>query len=596
MLRSAEPAALDGCWYERQLARDERRRRGHYSTPPELVSQILDWVGYRAGADLEHLALLDPACGVGNFLAGAAQTLLAHGRAHHWPARRTLAALQANLWGLEMDPAACALAEMRLRAQARPLAPECRLRFHIHQADALALPAAPRYSIVVGNPPYLAARHHDLQTYQQGYLSSGQRDAYLLFVEQACRFVAPDGWLGLVLPDPLLARGNAADVRRLLLESFTIKRLLHVEGVFRAEVGTLALIARCAAPPQQYMIPWGRADWRRARRGEDELRGALNVKVWRRQPRAELRYLLGREEAALFERLAREVPSAPLGELVSISRGEEVARGAAIAAPAGDASLLPVLRGGLDVRPFRCRFAGVYLRREQVRKPLERYCAPKLLVVKSTGLLSAALDELGYVAVQTLYLLHARTAQCSLSYLLALLNSRLLRGYLWLHHTAYKLVQPQIEQEALARLPIPLAAPEQQAELAALAEQLKACYQERDGLAVETAPRGLRPPSLPAQAPPTPMRAAAAICDSRSLRRGWGVPEEGLGGAALSGDLSRQGADTATIARACENEAAWIQLEQTIISLSARLDASIAALCGLTAAEQAMLERLSMPR
>ncbi len=535
MLKGEKLVALDGSWYEQQLARDERRRRGHYSTPPELVTQILHWVGYRTGTDLEHLALLDPACGVGNFLVGAAEALLAHGRACRWSARRTLAALQANLWGLEMDPAACVLTELRLCALTKGLAPGKRLRFHVHQADALAVPARPRYAVVVGNPPYLASRRHNLQTYQQGYVSNGQRDAYLLFVEQACRFVAPGGWLGLVVPDPMLARGNAADARRLLLESFTIKHLLHLEGVFRANVGTLVLVAQCVTPPRQYAIPWSRADWKRAHQSQHVLAGQFPVEVWRRQPRAELRYLLGREEAALFERLAREIPTASLGELVNISRGEELARDAAISAAAPDASLLPVLRGGLDVRPFCCRFAGVYLRREQIVKPLERYRAPKLLVVKSTGQLSAALDEQGFVAVQTLYLLHAKMAHYSLSALLALLNARLLRAYLWLHHTAYKLMLPQIEQEALARLPIPLATPEQQVELAALADHLRQCFEERDGLAVVST-------------------------------------------------------------RACENEAAWIQLEQTITNLYARLDASIARLCGLTDAEQTMLERLSAPR
>src|SRR5262249_54214440 len=138
----------------------------------------------RAEADLEHIALLDPACGVGNFLAGAAQTLLAHGRERQWSPQRTLAALQTNLWGLEMDPAACALAEMRLRALAHTLAPRQSVHFHLHQTDALALSPTPRFAVVVGNPPYLAARHHDLQPYQQGFLSNGQRDAYLLFLEQ----------------------------------------------------------------------------------------------------------------------------------------------------------------------------------------------------------------------------------------------------------------------------------------------------------------------------------------------------------------------------------------------------------------------------
>jgi len=152
-----------------------------------------------------------------------------------------------------------------------------------------------------------------------------------------------------------------------------------------------------------------------------------------------------------------------------------------------------------------------------------------------SGRLAAALDDSGAIALQTLYLLLPRPGAPALDYLLALLNARLLRRALWLHHTAYKLVQPQIEQEALARLPVPLAQPAPQQELATLAEQVQQCYQQRGEVALNTA-------------------------------------------------------------GACANEPAWIQLEQTIQDLSARLDASIASLCGLTAAERALLERLPAPK
>ena len=200
---------------------------------------------------------------------------------------------------------------------------------------------------------------------------------------------------------------------------------------------------------------------------------------------------------------------------------------------------LPVRRGGLDVRPFRCHFAGVYLHRSQIAKPPERYRLPKLLVVKSTGQLCAALDEDGYVAFQTLYLLHLKSDQVLPQYLLALLNSRLLRGYLWLYHTAYKLVQPQIEQEALARVPLPLVPLAEQREPATLAGQLQTWYQEYD----------------------------------RRALNGKTNPAAGV---------------------ACANEAAWIQLQQRIRDLAARLDGAVAALCGLTPGEQALLERVQM--
>ena len=51
----------------------ERKKRGHFSTPPQLVEKILDACGYTADNDLTQVRVLDPACGSGNFLIEAAR-------------------------------------------------------------------------------------------------------------------------------------------------------------------------------------------------------------------------------------------------------------------------------------------------------------------------------------------------------------------------------------------------------------------------------------------------------------------------------------------------------------------------------------------
>jgi len=121
------------------------------------------------------------------------------------------------------------------------------------------------------------------------------------------------------------------------------------------------------------------------------------------------------------------------------------------------ATYYPVLRGGIDVHPYIPPVADWQIAREAITKPLERYLSPKLLIVKSTDRLQAALDLQGHIALQTLYLLHPRNQrEDQLYFFLALLNSRLLREYVYVLHTAYKWVQPQIEQRVLARLPVPI--------------------------------------------------------------------------------------------------------------------------------------------
>jgi hypothetical protein len=146
----------------------------------------------------------------------------------------------------------------------------------------------------------------------------------------------------------------------------------------------------------------------------------------------------------------------------------------------------------VDVHPYSTPTSNWWIARQVIKKPLERYLSSKLLVVKSTDCLQAALDTQGHIALQTLYLLHLRTKDMDdkqgdrcrvpiypargrsymddkqgdhqgrpymledLYFFLALLNSRLLRQYVYTLHTAYKWVQPQIEQSVLARLPIPI--------------------------------------------------------------------------------------------------------------------------------------------
>ncbi|HET7639339.1 MAG TPA: N-6 DNA methylase, partial [Ktedonobacteraceae bacterium] len=101
-------------WYETSLPLRERKRRGHFSTPPQLVEKILDACGYIPDNDLTRVCVLDPACGSGNFLAGAAQRLLAFGTRAGLSLEDRASLIQRNLWGFDPDPISCFLAEMKL--------------------------------------------------------------------------------------------------------------------------------------------------------------------------------------------------------------------------------------------------------------------------------------------------------------------------------------------------------------------------------------------------------------------------------------------------------------------------------------------------
>jgi SAM-dependent methyltransferase len=474
-------------WYETNLPLLERKKRGHFSTPPLLVEKILDACGYTADNDLTQVRVLDPACGSGNFLIEAARRLQTFSIKAGLSPKKSLLLFKRNLWGIDPDPISCFLAEMHLQAiihsSASHQVPFASL--HIHQADSLVLPWEPAVDLFIANPPYLAAKNNDLSGYHFAQ-QRGQADSYLLFLNLALQVVRPGGWIGLILPDPLLARANAARERARLLEETTLHHLWHFSDVFAAEVGAVVIIARKSPPKSMHSISYIRGHWRST--VVLDAQHEVQQSLFSHQPGAEFRYLLSQERGDSLERLRiclEETPAserhlAPLGEFLTISRGEELGKESpdlkkihsqrnpgtsstfvhkgsrpAIDLPDDLPTVFPVLRGGIDIHPYSPPTANCLIARKAIRKPLERYLSPKLFVVKSTDRLQATLDEQGHVALQTLYLLHLRNHHSKsdqLYFFLALLNSRLLREYVYALHTAYKMVQPQIEQHVLASL------------------------------------------------------------------------------------------------------------------------------------------------
>ena len=502
-------------WYESHLSPIERKSRGHFSTPPALVESILDACGYSINhltslfcaetSPLNTLRVLDPACGGGNFLSAIAQRFAYASRRAKLSQEQLCTLVQNSLWGFDPDPVACFLAEMQVRSTLATceMVPE---HLHIHQADGLAFPWQEQQGCVdlfLANPPYLAVKNTDLSFYRftEG---RGQIDSYLLFLELALRVVRPGGWMGLVLPDAVLARANATRERRRLLDETTIHALWHLSGVFPAYVGAVVLVAQKNPPSQLHTVSWRREKWYRSekrRQTMTHVSTGVSQSLLRTQPHAEMRYLLGNDKQTLIARLQtcmystypliEKAPIQPLNTLVNIKRGEELGKASHFVSEATPIEThLPLLRGGVDVQAYASPRASNWLPRDVIIKPLERYLVPKLLVVKSTPRLQATLDLHGHVVLQTLYMLNLRSIRGKekeidvLYFLLALLNSDLLQRYVYVLHTAYKWVQPQIEQHVLACLPVPTIDMPQYQEIVQCAKEIVAAC-DADGSVVK---------------------------------------------------------------------------------------------------------------
>src|SRR5947208_7751352 len=139
-----------GTIYNTYVNREEKRNKGQYYTPPAIIHYILDTVGYNGRNIIgSNKRLIDPACGSGSFLVTAAKRLVAayQGTKEQVDAPVTvLERVQQNLFGFDLNPFACYLAEINLLIQVLDLVklsidgrtPPRLQRFHIYNVDALA--------------------------------------------------------------------------------------------------------------------------------------------------------------------------------------------------------------------------------------------------------------------------------------------------------------------------------------------------------------------------------------------------------------------------------------------------------------------------
>lgn len=171
-----------------------RKQLGAWYTPPDLVDAVVEAVitPEFVTARTRPLAVLDPSCGDGRFLAAAARRIESLGAG-------------ASLTGYDLDPAAI--------TAARPTLPD---DADLRRADALATVWPPeRFDLVIGNPPYLSQMA--AATTRGGSSRRGggpYADAAAEFLALAGELVEPAGGrVAMVLPQSMLASRDAEAIR-----------------------------------------------------------------------------------------------------------------------------------------------------------------------------------------------------------------------------------------------------------------------------------------------------------------------------------------------------------------------------------------------
>jgi hypothetical protein len=267
-----------GAVYGRYLE-EGKHEQGRYYTPKALVTRMLDLAGWD-GDEIVGRRLADLACGSGSFLVEACRRLLdafrnRDGRIPKAKLRPALEEVQRSLYGLEINPFACYLAETNLLIQVLDLLKQAKDegitlvvdRFRIYCEDSLIVdkklgevsetslfllgkdraaaeqmkartgPFAAGFDVLVGNPPYVradedvpawAAYRRRLEN-QEWFSTRHQKwDLYVPFVEQYQRLLAdrPDARCCLVTIESLATAPYAEKLRELLHGKTTLYDIL----------------------------------------------------------------------------------------------------------------------------------------------------------------------------------------------------------------------------------------------------------------------------------------------------------------------------------------------------------------------------------
>ncbi|MCJ7560164.1 N-6 DNA methylase [Candidatus Bathyarchaeota archaeon] len=277
--------------YQGYLPPKERKQLGEFYTPIEVIEYILDAVEYAQENEIRGKTVLDPACGSGGFLVEATQRLVERYKRKGFNlkdpdyAKQVIEGCINSIYGLDLHPFACFIAEMNLLFQLVELYDVVRQKYkyyelpriNVYRTDSLAPYGGTtdltdffensrrkmliqemkeaetvkkiKFDYIVGNPPYVR-KERISPDYKEKVLKTvfpkiyhGDNDLYVYFIAKGIEQLKENGTLGYIISSKFLKTRYGQNIRDFILSSSRVKQFLDfgLIDVFK-EVANLPII------------------------------------------------------------------------------------------------------------------------------------------------------------------------------------------------------------------------------------------------------------------------------------------------------------------------------------------------------------------
>lgn len=441
---------LLGLLYQSIRALQERKKTGAYYTPQTITDktskELCPFVSNNG-------TFLDPSCGTGSFLLSLAKQI---------PISR--------LYGCDIDPISVAITRFNLS-----LATDCKedelLLSHITVCDFLldSLPLS-KYDCIVGNPPWGTAFSKEEQTNLKRHYTCtkvGCPESYALFMERAISLLSPEGVLSFVLPEAFLQAQKHRDIRKLVCRHGRLLSLEYLGNVFCG--------VQC--PSVIFTMKYEETSHGDGLLTCDSARIALEdshfiIRTKRNITWDNFSIRTNDRTYALLQKI-KEVPNhTTLFEQATFALGIVTGNNKAMLSDTKGEGMEPIL-SGKEIFPYQILPAKKYTifskKQFQQSAALSLYHAPEKLLYRFIAKYPVvALDRGGYLTLNSCNFFIPHIPGLNIYYLLALLNSSVIRFYYENTFHSLKVLRSYLEQ-----LPIPVPDEKTQENIAQLVIQME---------------------------------------------------------------------------------------------------------------------------